>query len=670
MCGICGIALSSRSTIGIERSTIERMRDVLTHRGPDGAGVFLEHGIALGHRRLSIVDVAHGQQPMASDDGTLQMVYNGEVYNHPELSSRLEARGVHYRTHCDTETVLRVFEMDGERAPMGLRGMFAFGVWNRRTRELFLARDRLGVKPLYYALTPDGSIYFASEIKAIFAAGAVKPAMNSAVLPDYLANHAPSGEHTMFAGVKRLLPGHTLVWRNGEVRIERYWDLDLSASHAPERRSESDMISEYRERLREAVRLRLMADVPLGSFLSGGIDSAAITALMSELMGGGVKTFSVAFAERESNELRYARMVAERFRADHHEVVVTPEQFFGALPRLVWYEDEPIAHPSSIPLYFVSRLAAQHVKVVLTGEGSDETLAGYGRYLTTKYNLALGRAWQRMGGGHLRPVTRAMIDGLPARSRSRQRMARTFLYLPADLETLYFDNFSVFSRRQQAELLSPQAKALIGCLDPYAAIKASLRNTGATSLLNRLLYADTKTYLHELLMKQDQMSMAASIESRVPFLDHPLMEFAAGLPERMKLRGRTTKYVLRAAMKGLLPDEILTRPKMGFPVPIGQWFRRSFRPIVDEYVLGHRANERGLFDSAYVRALVRQHERREGNHAERLWSLLNLEVWQRTFIDGESPSDVSRDMARLLHAPPDESLSDSFTPPPVTQSIR
>jgi asparagine synthase (glutamine-hydrolysing) len=586
MCGICGIALSSRSTRNIERSAIERMRDVMTHRGPDAAGVFCERGIGLGHRRLSIVDVAHGQQPMANDDGALQLVYNGEVYNHPELSAELAARGVQYRTHCDTETVLRVFEDEGERAPVRLRGMFAFAIWNRRRRELFLARDRLGVKPLYYTLTADGSIYFASEIKAIFAAGGVEPALNNAVLPDYLANHAPSGEHTMFVGVKRLLPGHTLTWRDGEVRIQQYWDLDLSPSAAPERRSETDMVGEYRERLREAVRLRLMADVPLGSFLSGGIDSAAITGLMSELTGGGVKTFSVAFAERDANELRYARVVADHFRTDHHEVVVSPQEFFRALPRLVWHEDEPIAHPSSIPLYFVSRLAADHVKVVLTGEGSDETLAGYGRYLTTKYNLAVGQAWENLGGNHARLLARHVIDAMPARSRSRQRLARTFLYLPADLQTLYFDNFSVFSRAQQSALLTPETRSRIGNGNPYATIEASLQKSAGLPLLNRLLYADTKTYLHELLMKQDQMSMAASIESRVPFLDHPLMEFAGGLPERMKLRGRTTKHVLRAAMKGLLPDEILTRPKMGFPVPVGQWLRGGFRPILDEYVLG------------------------------------------------------------------------------------
>jgi asparagine synthase (glutamine-hydrolysing) len=624
------------------------MRDVLTHRGPDAAGVFVEEGIALGHRRLSIVDVAHGQQPMASDNGALQLVYNGEIYNHPALSAELQAAGVKYRTHCDTETVLRLFETEREQTPLRLRGMFAFAVWDRTRRELFLARDRLGVKPLYYAVTADGSLYFGSEIKAIFAAGVVKPSLNIDVLPDYLANHAPSGEHTMFAGIKRLLPGHTLRWRDGAIRIERYWDLNMSRADSLDPRGEREMVYEYRERLREAVRLRLMADVPLGSFLSGGIDSAAITGLMSDLVGEGVKTFSVAFAEREANEFEYARLIATRFKTDHHEVIVTPNEFFSELPRLVWHEDEPIAHPSSVPLYFVSRLAAQHVKVVLTGEGSDETLAGYGRYRTTIYNLALGRGWERMGGARLRGATRTAIDTLPASMRLRRRLSRTFLYLPADLPTLYFDNFAVFSRARQQSIFSPELHDRLSAVDPYAALQEYIQSGDGVSLLNQLLYADTKTYLHELLMKQDQMSMAASIESRVPFLDHPLMEFAAQLPDSMKLHGLTTKYVLRKSMTGFLPDKILSRSKMGFPVPIGRWFRGPFRHLVEEYVLGQRASARELFDPTYLRQLVAQHERGEGGHDERLWSLMNMEIWQRIFLDSESVADATTTMTRLL----------------------
>jgi asparagine synthase (glutamine-hydrolysing) len=526
--------------------------------------------------------------------------------------------------------------------------MFAFAVWNRERQELFLARDRLGVKPLYYAILADGSIVFGSEIKSLLASRLVTPELNFAALPDYLANHAPSGEETLFVGVKRLLPGHTLRWRNGEIRIERYWELPSGPMEGNARVDERELVREYRERLKTAVELRLMADVPLGSFLSGGIDSAAITGLMSELVGPGIKTFSVAFAEREANELAYARLVARRFQTDHHEVLVSAAEFFGALPRLLWHEDEPIAHPSSVPLYFVSRLAADHVKVVLTGEGSDETLAGYGRYRTTLSNLSAGRAWERMGGNHVRGATRRLIDALPADARIRHRLSRTFLYLPADLTTLYFDNFAVFSRAHQARLFSESGRARLGASDPYAAIFNYIEARRGSPLLDQLLFVDTKTYLQELLMKQDQMSMAASIESRVPFLDHPLMEFASQLPQRMKLRGPTTKYVLREAMRGFLPDEILSRPKMGFPVPIGAWFRTRFRPLLDEFVLGHRATARDLFDPVFLRDLVTRHERGYGDHAERLWSLVNLELWQRLFLDGESVADVTKGIEQFV----------------------
>ena len=662
MCGICGIALSSRSKRAVSRDMLESMRDVLTHRGPDGSGVFIESGIALGHRRLSIVDVAHGQQPMASDDDSLRIIYNGEVYNHPSLSADFQAAGVRYKTHCDTETVLRAYEAYGARCVERLRGMFAFAIWDRQRRELFLGRDRLGVKPLYYAVTDDGSLYFASEIKSLFASGAIVPKLNIAALPDYLANHAPSGESTLFEGVKRLLPGHTLRWRDGVIDIDRYWDLNVDPT--PNDAGENDLVEEYRERLRESVRLRLMADVPLGSFLSGGIDSAAITGLMSNLVGTGVKTFSVAFAEREANELQYARMVAERFKTDHHEVLVTAEQFFTEVPRLVWHEDEPMAHPSSVALNFVSALAVQHVKVVLTGEGSDESLAGYGRYRTTLLNLSLGRTWERWGGEHLRAPAKRLIDALPRGWRTRRRLARAFVYLPADLTSLYFDNFAVFSRARQSKLLSAAVRQRIADPDPYAALERYVKAFPRASLLNQLLYADTKTYLHELLMKQDQMSMAASIESRVPFLDHPLMEFAARLPERMKLRGSTTKYVLREAMKGFLPDAILSRSKMGFPVPVGSWLKNDFRVVTQEYVLGERARARGLFETEAVRLLVEEHQRGAEDHSERLWSLVNLEIWQRLFFDGETVADATADMRRSLGRR-DVKLPSGFNPAPA-----
>jgi asparagine synthase (glutamine-hydrolysing) len=633
MCGINGIALSGRSSRRVDKELLVRMRDSLVHRGPDDSGLFLEQNVGLGHRRLSIVDVAAGHQPMTNEDGRLQIIYNGEIYNHSDFRAELEAAGHVYQTRCDTETILHLYEEHGERCVQRLRGMFAFAIWDRNKKELFIARDRLGVKPLYYALTPDGSLYFASEIKALLTAGAVTPELNYAALPDYLANHATSGEETLFVGVKRLLPGHSLLWRDGQIAIKKYWDITFSNSSSAHR-SPKEYIAEWLDLFRTAVRLRLMADVPLGMFLSGGIDSSAIAALMSTMVDEPIKTFSVAFTEREANELEYARLVAKKFNTDHHEIVVTPDEFFSALPQLIWHEDEPLAHPASVPLYFVSALAARHVKVVLTGEGSDEMLAGYYRYRKTIYNLSLGHRYESLTTPVMRSVVRQTIEKMPGAGRMKQKLGRTFLCRPSDLESLYFDNFSVFRRDMQSQLLSAATRELVGPADPYAGIRSLLADSDADTLLNQLLYADTKTYLHELLMKQDQMSMAASIESRVPFLDHKLVEFTAGLPERMKLRGMTTKYILRESMKGLLPDTILTRSKMGFPVPLSAWFRGPFRHVIDEYVLGERARARDIFDHSYLRQLVDEHQR-GANHSERLWMLINFETWQRQFFDGE-----------------------------------
>jgi asparagine synthase (glutamine-hydrolysing) len=639
MCGFCGIALPNGSTRRLDRDLIERMNRTIAHRGPDGDGIYVQPGIGLGHRRLSIVDPRLGAQPMSVRSGEVQMVYNGEVYNHPTLMPELQAAGVQYRTHCDTETILHLYEREGRDMPKRLRGMFAFAIWDSRTRELLLARDRLGVKPLYYVHTADGALYFASEIKALLASDAVRASLNLRAFPDYLANHGTNGVETLFEGVMRLPPGHTLVWRDGKITIDRFWSLSFNPA-AIDQRPDRVLIDEYRERFRESVRLRLMADVPLGMFLSGGIDSASITAMMSTLVAEPIKTFSVAFAEREANELSYARLVAARYKTDHHEVVVSPEQFFGALPTLVWHEDEPIAHPSSIALNFVSRLAAERVKVVLTGEGSDETLGGYARYRYTMWNMALGRAAEGLTGSLGRRLGNAVLDRLPHGSRWQSRLRRTALSRPATLDDLYFDNFAVFDRRAIRALLAPEHRESLGAIDPYAAAHVLLRETDAGSLLNRLLYVDLFTYLHELLMKQDQMSMAASIESRVPFLDHPLVEFTATLPERLKVRGRTTKYILREAMRDFLPPEILSRSKMGFPVPISRWFREAHRGIVDEFVLGGRAAARGLFDPSYVRTMAREHTGGLRDHWERLWALANVEIWHRIFIDGEAPGDI------------------------------
>jgi asparagine synthase (glutamine-hydrolysing) len=613
------------------------MCDAIRHRGPDDDGYFVDGAVGIGMRRLSIVDVAGGHQPMTNEDGTAHIVYNGEIYNHADYREELEARGHRYRTHCDTETILHLYEEHGPACVRALRGMFAFAVWDATKRELFVARDRLGVKPLYYVHDAAGSLFFGSEIKTLLEAGAVKPEINFAALPDYLANHAPSGEETLFSGVKRLPPGHTLRWRDGEIRIERYWDVhfaEAGGAHGLPRKSDDDYVAEWSELFRESVRLRLMADVPLGMFLSGGIDSSAIAATMSRMVDAPIKTFSVAFAEREANELEYARIVARAFKTDHHEVVVSPEEFWGALPELIWHEDEPLAHPSSVALYFVSLLASRHVKVVLTGEGSDELLAGYDRYRKTVFNLALGARYHSAVPDALRRAVAGAVEALPVASRARHKLRRTFLSLTPDIETIYFDNFAVFPRAMQRGLLTPEVQARAGTADPYARVSRYLRETDAETLLGRLLYADIKTYLHELLMKQDQMSMAASIESRVPFLDHKLVEFAMGLPRGMKVRGASGKHILKRALEEVLPRELLNRRKRGFGAPIREWLREGSTDLLDAHVLNSPMRRREFFDYEHVARLVDEHRRGARDRSFHLWTLLNLSAWYERWIDG------------------------------------
>jgi len=627
MCGINGIAFSRKSKRQIDRRALEAMRDVQFHRGPDDGGMFIEENIGFGHRRLSIVDVSHGAQPMFNEDGSLVIIYNGEIYNHADYRAELEAKGHVYQTHCDTETILHLYEEYGTKCVEKLRGMFAFAIWNRREKTLFIARDRLGVKPLYYVHDREGSLFFGSEIKTLLEANAIKPELNYNALPDQLANHGTSFDETLFKNVKRLLPGHSLFWQDGSLRIEEFWDVNFEPKH--EEKSDAEFIEEWREMFKHSVKLRLMADVPLGMFLSGGIDSSAIAAMMATMVDEPIKTFSVGFKEREANEFEYARIVANAYRTEHHEITITPEQFFAELPNLVWHEDEPLGFIASVPLYFVSKLAQKHVKVVLTGEGSDEILAGYGRYAKAVSLLNYGEKYESLTPNFVREIVKS------GASLFGGKLNRTFLTRQSDIENLFLDNFAVFSKAMQKNLLSNETKARIAEQNPYFYQNKWLEKTDAKDVLDKLLYVDTKTYLHELLMKQDQMSMAASIESRVPFLDHKLVELTAQMPAKMKLRGKETKFLLREAMKGILPDAILTRSKMGFPVPIGNWFRREFRHIVDEYVLSERSLSRGIFNADFVREIVAKHNAGE-NHDERLWFLVNFEIWQRRFFDGET----------------------------------
>src|ERR1039457_5372509 len=519
MCGIAGILEFGRDARA-SATALREMCRVMAHRGPDDDGFYTDGGLGIGMRRLSIVDLKTGHQPISNEDGTLWIVFNGEIYNHQALREQMIARGHSYSTHSDTESILHLFEEYGADCVQHLRGMFAFAVWNRNTRTLFIARDRLGIKPLYYKRTPE-RLLFGSEIKVLLAHGGIRPKFNRATLPEYLAFGYLSGEETFYSGIQKLLPGHTMtIGPDGESRIRQYWDLDASKVH--ESRDENYYVRSYRELLEGAVESHLMSDVPLGVFLSGGVDSSAVAALMTKMRREPVETFSVGYAEQTYSELPFARTVAEHIKTRHHEVLVSEPEFFGALPHLIWHEDEPIAWPSSVSLYFVAKLARERVTVVLTGEGADETLAGYSRYAFTLKNAALDRAYRSFVPSSLRRGLRnSVATSSLLGANLRRTLEHTFLAKDGNSwASFYFDNFfSAFGEVEQEGLLTSEFAREAA---PSTAYKNVLdyweRSSG--ELLQRLLYTDIKTYLVELLMKQDNMSMAASIESRVPFLDH------------------------------------------------------------------------------------------------------------------------------------------------------
>ncbi|MGE5569835.1 MAG: asparagine synthase (glutamine-hydrolyzing) [Rhodospirillales bacterium] len=639
MCGIAGCV--SINPDPRSPALVERMAALLRHRGPDDRGSYSDAWAALAHRRLSIIDLAAGRQPMSNEDGNLWIVYNGEVFNHASLRPELERAGHRYRTRCDTETILHAYEQYGAGCVDRFRGMFSFAIWDRAARRLFCARDRLGIKPFYYFW--DGRLFaFASEIKALLEHPDIRCGLEEEALPEYLAFGYLSGERTMFSGIRKLMPGHTLTFEPGAARLEirRYWDLPAEAGGEPG--GEAFWISECRRRLEETVRTRLMSDVPLGVFLSGGVDSSAIAALVRRMAPGPVETFSVGYEEGEFSELGYARQAARAIGSDHHEVIIGPEDFFSALPRLIWHEDEPIAWPSSVSLYFVSRLAASRVKVVLTGEGSDELFAGYARY---RFYL-MNRKWMA-SYRLLPPALRGWIRRQAAASKLlsaglRRKLGHTFIARGDSLESLYLDNFyCAFSGGEQERLFSLPAG-----LSPYAQYLGYWNARPRFSALDRMLYADSKTYLVELLMKQDQMSMACSIESRVPLLDHTFVEFAAQVPGWLKIRGRTQKYIFKRAVEDLLPRDIVYRKKMGFPTPLREWLLRpAAAPLIDSL------RARGGLLAEYVNraeleALLARHLQGVEDATDRIWRLLNLQLWGEVFLTGRLKPSQAAETAR------------------------
>jgi asparagine synthase (glutamine-hydrolysing) len=609
------------------------MTDAIRHRGPDDSGFYQDSWASLGHRRLSIIDLATGQQPMTNEDGNLQIVYNGEIFNHAELRPELERAGHRYSTRCDTEAILHAYEQYGPACVDRLRGMFAFAIWDSQARRLFCARDRLGKKPLYY-YHDRGLFAFASEIKALLEHPAITAAFDESVLPEYLAFGYISDERTMFRGIRKLMPGHHLTLEVGReqpaLSIRQYWDLPADPT-AREDRDDASWIRECRERLEETVRTRLMSDVPLGMFLSGGLDSSAIAALMKRMFSGPVKTFSVGYQEAPYSELSYARQVAGTIGTEHHEVVVGMEEFFNSLPRLVWHEDEPIVWPSSISLYFVSKLASREVKVVLTGEGSDEMFAGYGRYRLNLWNERWLKRY-RMVPERLRRALRGFVGASSLlTANTRRKLQHTFIGLDDTIESLYLDNFySAFPASEQASLLTAS-----GGTGAYDGFLRYWNQRGHDPMLARMLFADQKTYLVELLMKQDQMSMATSIESRVPFLDHEFVEFSTRVPEHLKLRGAEGKYIVKKAVEDLLPREIIYRTKMGFPTPLRQWLRDPRADGIFSLLSARDGLLASCLDLGEVESVVERQKSGQYDSTDRLWRLLNLQVWGDMFITGK-----------------------------------
>jgi asparagine synthase (glutamine-hydrolysing) len=641
MCGIGG-KLYFDPARPVEREVLERMNAVLAHRGPDDAGIYCQGAVGLAHRRLSIIDLSPaGHQPMSNEDGTIWIVFNGEIYNFQDLRPDLVRRGHRFRSRTDTEVILHLYEEHGVGCLESLRGMFAFAIWDAPRRQLFLARDRLGKKPLCYQQDAE-AFRFASEAKAILQDPGVEARPDPAGISHYLTYGYVPSPGSAFRGMRKLPPAHYLVCRDGKVEVARYWRLrrDRKLEH-----SEEEWCQQIRSRLDEAVRLRLISDVPLGAFLSGGIDSSAVVAMMSHA-AGAVKTFSIGFDEPEYDELRYARLVAERFGTEHHELVVRPDAA-AVLPKITWHYDEPFGDSSAVPTYYVAEMTRRHVTVALNGDAGDENFGGYDRYVANLLAASFDR-WP--GAGLLRRAIRWGLRLWPQGGRRTSLLTRGRRFLDGLTEVperRYARWFCHFYGDRKDELLSPEFRASLDGKDALDLLLAAYRESDAPDFVDATLGVDAALYLpDDLLVKVDIASMAHSLEARSPFLDHEFMEFATTIPSDLKVRGRTKKYILKRALSDLLPHEILDRPKMGFGVPIDHWLRHELRDLAHDTLLGPRCLARGYFRRATVERLLDEHVGGKANWHYLLWTLLMLELWHRTYVDGDGDLAASRRAGR------------------------
>jgi len=626
MCGIVGFISKNKSLPTAEREILlDKMCKIIIHRGPDEQGTIVKDAAALGMRRLSIIDLKSGQQPIFDCTGNLAIVFNGEIYNYQQLKKELETRGHKFKTNSDTETIVHAYEEFGADCVKHLRGMFAFAIYDFANESLFIARDRVGKKPLFYAKTNAGNFVFGSELKTLLEHGEISKEIDLSALDAYLNFGYVPEEFCIFKDVYKLAPGSFLIYKNGEIRTEKYWDFEYTG--VSDVKSEAEYIEILREKIKEAVKIRLISEVPLGAFLSGGVDSSSIVGMMSQISETPVKTFSIGFNEDSFNELKFARVAAKHFNTEHHEFIVTPD-LVEIVDELVWHFDEPFADSSALPTFMVSKMARDFVTVVLSGDGGDELFAGYTRYVTDK---------KRSGFSSLpkfvrRNVLQKLSENLPHGAKGEN-----FLYNSSlDAVERYIDSISHFSKLNRNELYAAEFRAKLNgdfgkAADLYKEIADSVLSENAT---DKLLYLDSRTYLpSDILTKVDRMTMATSLEARVPLLDHELIEFVETIPAELKLKGLETEYIFKKAMEGIVPHEILYREKQGFGVPIGEWINSQLKTRIHETLLEKKTLERGYFDEKYIRILLDEHTRNRRDHSHSLWILWMLELWHREFVD-------------------------------------
>lgn len=617
------------------------MSAAVTHRGPDDEGFYLSSSqagsttrqqdgpaVGLGIRRLAVIDLKTGKQPIHNEDQTIWVILNGEIYNYPQLREELESKGHCFYTRSDTEAIVHAYEEYGCNLPEHLWGMFAFALWDSNEGRLLLARDRLGKKPLLYSFA-GGRLVFASEFQALLEHPDVSREVDDEALNNYLSFMSIPAPLTSFKSIRKLEPGHLLIWRNGEIETRRYWSLDTSKKI---RIDEEEAQQRSVELLKAAVRIRMMSDVPLGAFLSGGIDSSAIVALMAEISPGRVKTFSIGFDEQDFSEIEHARRIAERFGTEHHEFVVRPDAL-EVLPVLVRHYGEPFADSSAIPTYYLSKMTRQHVTVALSGDGGDECFAGYERYVA----MRIGEQYDRLPRVLRDQVLSKAITTLPAARATRSgygRLTRLLSVMGQPRAERYLMLTCALNEELKGELFTRDFRERVRQGSALDSMRPWFAGNGEQDILDRLMIADMSNYLpNDLLVKVDISSMAVSLETRAPFLDHHLVEFAASLPPGYKSRRLTTKYLLKRALRGLLPKENVGRRKMGFGVPIALWFRRELKPFLMEVMLSERTLSRGYFRKEAVQHMVQQHVEGRRDFAQQLWTLLMLELWHREFID-------------------------------------